>query len=265
MEFRCVISVQDNEQAVKTRIANYFVRVGYKEVGNQGYLTYQRGSTLGTWFGLSPKNWKTQANVSLTSSGSMINVSVWIEINATGQMVTKGENSVFESEFAALQAVIRGEKVDLKSIAGKARASLAGNFIVFAAIIALTIIGAVIAYGLFGVTLALLPGGIVGLFIGGAFALFVLDIDPGKSRDALKVFVLSTIATVVMCLVLGSQNLSKIRDVARRVPGEPRNPYEEMLLQQAQTSQILVITFVVIAFSSVVLLALVYLKGLGKK
>jgi mannose/fructose/N-acetylgalactosamine-specific phosphotransferase system component IID len=173
----------------------------------------------------------------------MVKVSLAIEVNTAGQLVTKRAGDLLESEFANLQAVVRGERVDPKSIDSKVRSAVVQYLTALAVIAGIVIIGAVVAYMLLGHTGALFSGGSVGLFIGCMIAWFWLDIDLKKNQDALKRLIPSTL---VIFLIIGVQYLTTVFQDANRVPGTPRNRYEEFLIQDGQTS--LIVALVAFAF-----------------
>lgn len=80
-------------------------RAGYKKL-REG--SYQRGSTIGSLTGFTPKRWKADVTVSPPVGES---IDLRFDINTTGQAVTRSENAFWDMELDELDAAISSGKV----------------------------------------------------------------------------------------------------------------------------------------------------------
>ena len=103
------ITTQENEAVARKTIAAYLEGAGFRPVSAEPFLVYERGSAKGSMFGFSPKKWQAKASIEFTSgSDEETNVFVNLDVNTTGQWVTKRERSVLERELDGLVAAVIG-------------------------------------------------------------------------------------------------------------------------------------------------------------
>jgi len=84
----------------------YFERAGYKPKDRRP-LSFSRGSTLGTYIGLSPKSWKVDASVTIRAADDGLDVSVHLEIDSSGQIVTPKEDEFWRIEADGIEVAMR--------------------------------------------------------------------------------------------------------------------------------------------------------------
>lgn len=90
-------------------IGAYLEGAGFRLVSEMPVLVYERGSATGSMFGFSPKKWQAQASVQFTpSSEGGTNVLAVLDVNTTGQWVTKRERGTLEREMDSLVAALGG-------------------------------------------------------------------------------------------------------------------------------------------------------------
>ncbi|MGB9593717.1 MAG: hypothetical protein ACPL7R_06240 [Anaerolineae bacterium] len=102
-----------HDEAVARRITGaYWEGAGFRLVSETPVLVYQRGSATGSMFGFSPKKWQARASVQFTPSPEAgTNVFAVLDVNTTGQWVTKRERGMLESEMDGLVAALGGMAV----------------------------------------------------------------------------------------------------------------------------------------------------------
>lgn len=95
-------------------ITAYFEQNGYKQAIGTPELTFERGSTLGTWTGLSIKKWHAfvRLNFKRNPEGGT-DVTAAYDVDTSGQMVTKGERGKWEKEVDGLVEAAFGRATDL--------------------------------------------------------------------------------------------------------------------------------------------------------
>src|SRR5262245_25772756 len=84
------------------RGSEFLTRRGYEKTGTHG--VYTRGSLVGTLTSFSPRRWKVTA---LLSTDDRNIHRVTFRVNTTGQLVSALEEEFWNSEFAALQHILR--------------------------------------------------------------------------------------------------------------------------------------------------------------
>ncbi len=102
----CVTS--HDEVIARQIIGAYLEGAGFKLVSGMPVLVYQRGSPTGSMFGFSPKKWQAQASVQFTPAEGGTNVFAVLDVNTTGQWVTKRERATLEKEMDGLIAALGG-------------------------------------------------------------------------------------------------------------------------------------------------------------
>jgi hypothetical protein len=167
MNLERTIATPESEDVVRERIASYLERAGYKRVGSQPSLTYERGSVLGSRTSFSPKGWQVKASIKLSRSSDHVTAaSVSLDINTTGQSVTKKERLFWSNELDGLETEVQTGKVDVTSRSRAAQSALAQNLMAAAVMIGLPIALAVIARVLFESRFAYYTGVVLGLALG---------------------------------------------------------------------------------------------------
>lgn len=112
--------VTSHDEAVARRIIGaYLEGAGFRLVSEMPVLVYQRGSPTGSMFGFSPKKWQAQASVQFTPSEGGTSVFAVLDVNTTGQWVTKRERATLEKEMDGLVAALGGTPTVGESIAAE--------------------------------------------------------------------------------------------------------------------------------------------------
>lgn len=167
MKLQRVISVEVDESTVRGRIEVFLERSGYKQMGSQPSLLYQRGSKLGSLASFSPKGWRVNAAIqTMPVSEQTTQVSITLNVDTTGQWVTEKENSFWKGELDALEASVRSGNTDVSVNDSLAQSSLLQNVYACAVIIGSAVVVAVGARLLFPIRLVFWGGWIIGALIG---------------------------------------------------------------------------------------------------
>jgi len=167
MKLECSICAKVSENIVRDRVIAYFTKADYTLGTSQSHLAYQRGSGLGSLVSFSPRGWKVNATIQITSSSDQLTqVAVTFDINTTGQWVTESERRFWQSEFDDLEKAIQTGDMDISASTRKAQSSLMQNLLACALIIGSTIVLAIVADLLFNSRTALNVGEAVGLALG---------------------------------------------------------------------------------------------------
>jgi hypothetical protein len=105
---------ETSETTIRNHVAAFLERAGYEQVSSQPFLSYRRGSKLGSLTSFSPKRWKVNATVQTVSrSDRSTEVAVIFDIDTTGQWVTDKERSFWDTELNGLEASVRSDTVDI--------------------------------------------------------------------------------------------------------------------------------------------------------
>jgi hypothetical protein len=100
----------ESEAVARKTIAAYLEGAGFRSAGAEPSFVYERGSAKGSMFGFSPKKWQATATVDFTSmSHGGTDVCMDLDVNTTGQWVTKRERGVLEAEMDGLVAAVSGK------------------------------------------------------------------------------------------------------------------------------------------------------------
>lgn len=99
----------ESEAVARKTIAAYLEGAGFRSAGAEPSFVYERGSAKGSMFGFSPKKWQATAAVDfMPVSHGGTDVCVDLDVNTTGQWVTKRERGVLEGEMDGLVAAASG-------------------------------------------------------------------------------------------------------------------------------------------------------------
>jgi|GEM_PF-498402 len=107
MQITRSVATSHDEAVARRIIGAYLEGAGFRLVSEAPVLVYERGSATGSMFGFSPKKWQARASVEFTPSPEAgTNVFAVLDVNTTGQWVTKRERGMLESEMDGLVAAL---------------------------------------------------------------------------------------------------------------------------------------------------------------
>lgn len=103
------LTTHETEAVARRTVSAYLEGAGFRLVSAEPFLLYERGSATGSMFGFSPKKWQAKASVQFTAGPDEgTSVFVNLDVNTTGQWVTKRERGALEKELDGLVAAVRG-------------------------------------------------------------------------------------------------------------------------------------------------------------
>jgi len=156
-----------SEAVLRERITAYLTKSGYRLVGSQPSLAFERGSTFGSLMSFSPQSWKSSVVFSFSPIAEQnTQAAIVLDINTTGQWVTEKESKFWQAELDSLvQAIFTGD-MDMGATTENAKSALTQNLIALGLIFGLGIVMAVGGLLLFGTRIASSIMGLLGISLG---------------------------------------------------------------------------------------------------
>jgi hypothetical protein len=113
MRLERTIHAEISDRVMRERISTYFTKAGYKPVDSNSSLSFQRGSLILSLASISPKSWKVNADVRISSIGSEEAYGVVVlDIDTTLQLILPSERVFWKKEMDALErSVLTGHIV----------------------------------------------------------------------------------------------------------------------------------------------------------
>lgn len=158
LELMATIASTDPEGQVRGRVVRFLRARGYQTTADPAEL--KRGSLFGSLTGFSPKKWAVTVRFKLAEPGVYF---YRFAIDTTGQTVTRAEREFWEMEKQGLEDTIQGKNVAIdasdRAVASQNKGilttiflySIAGGFLVGAAMIALHFVGVEVFPGFAGI------------------------------------------------------------------------------------------------------------------
>jgi len=170
MKIERTITSNISEAIALERAIAYLRHMGYKQITGEPFLTFHRGSVLGSWISFTPKGWKAKATVQVMSDDNQVKVAAVFEINTTGQLVTDKERAFWDAEVNGLEVALCSGEVNPVTGIEFARSALYQNIAAATVIICLSLVLAIAARWMLDSRLAGYLGGIIGMVLGFAIA-----------------------------------------------------------------------------------------------
>jgi hypothetical protein len=112
MELSRRFDVPVPEETALTRIRTYLERAGYRP-SSPTCVSYQRGSFLGAWYSFSPRSWQAELHLATEpKADGETHVTVALNVNTKGQLVTGKERGFWDTELDGLEAAARSGTTD---------------------------------------------------------------------------------------------------------------------------------------------------------
>lgn len=141
MKLERSIQTSESKEIIYARIASYLDKTGYKQIDPQNPQLFMRGSVLGSILSFSPKGWQVKTTFEiLVQSEQISSVSVNVDINTKGQVITERERLFWDNEIDGLEAAILTGRVEPVPANNAAKKSLKQNLTASALIIGLPIL-----------------------------------------------------------------------------------------------------------------------------
>jgi hypothetical protein len=157
MQRNRTINFTGSPEEAQRRADDYLERAGYKRLEREG--SYQRGSSIGSLTGFTPKRWKVDVTVSPPAGES---VDLRFDINTTGQAVTRRENAFWDMELDELDAAISSGNVTVGESTQANRGTLKQNRALIIAMGVAALVAGIIS-GLMGLPTWLVSGIVVAM------------------------------------------------------------------------------------------------------
>ena len=116
------INFTGSPEEAQRRADAFLDGAGYRKLEREG--SYQRGSSIGSLTGLTPKRWKVDVTVSPPVEES---IDLRFDINTTGQAVTRSENAFWDRELDELDSAMSSGNVTLGESTEANRGALKQN------------------------------------------------------------------------------------------------------------------------------------------
>ncbi len=123
------VETRYSKEQAQEQIAAYLQQVGYQLEEAGAGLVFKRGSRLGTWTSFSPRKWYARVTIEFAPGHeggaspepavedfSHTAVVITIDVDTSGQMVTRGEREFWAQEIGGLVRALQGEVVDAAAI-----------------------------------------------------------------------------------------------------------------------------------------------------
>lgn len=161
------ISLTEDNDSVQQRADAYMLAAGYRKVASgPSPLTYQRGSSLGSLAGFSPRGWQVTAQVNPAPQEQSAEAHVTLDINSTGQVVTPGDRLFWAAELDGLEHALKTGEVSTSASIETAQTVLLQKIIGAVLMPLLVLVLALLVTVATGSMLIGLAAGIVGLLVG---------------------------------------------------------------------------------------------------
>jgi len=116
MKYERSFEIEATTKDAEKRVEEFLAQAGYQRTSNSE-LKYKRGSMLGSLTSFSPRKWRASLLTRIHPlDRDRAKISVIVDVNTTGQMVTQREKDYWETEIEGFKKAIESGKISFEGL-----------------------------------------------------------------------------------------------------------------------------------------------------